>query len=176
MSDSAATSSRKPQTDEEAREAMQRFMTNYAAASSPNNFDNPFSRSVTVISATLQTDNTPASATCSFTIPATYGNNPNGKTVHGGAIATFFDNVTSMPMLAVRNWWDGWTGVSRNLNVTYLRPPMVGEKVIVESEVVHCGRRIATIKGVLKRERDGAVLAICQHDKARPEGKEFFKL
>lgn len=166
----------KPATNEEARDAMQRFITGYSKLSPHDNFDNAFNRCMRVTSATLETDTTSASATFHFTIPALYGNNPSGKTIHGGAVATFFDNTTSLPMLAVRKWWDGESGVTRNLNVSYFRPVLEREKMVLEAEVVQCGKRNATIKGVLRRDRDGVIVASCQHDKVRAESKEFFKL
>lgn len=43
-----------------------------------------------------------------------------------------------------------------------------GDAVVMEGEVLQIGKRMATIRGVLRREKDGAVLAICQHDKALP--------
>ena len=33
------------------------------------------------------------------------------------------------------------------------------------SEVVHAGKRLCTIKGVMKRKSDGAILTICEHGK-----------
>jgi hypothetical protein len=41
--------------------------------------------------------------------------------------------------------------------VTYIRPVPVGEIVLVESSVVHAGRRLCTITGVMKRESTGEV-------------------
>ena len=40
-----------------------------------------------------------------------------------------------------------------------------GEKILIESEVVHAGKRMASLKGVMKREGDSAVMAICEHGK-----------
>lgn len=58
-----------------------------------------------------------------------------------------------------------YAGVTRTLNVTYLKPVEAGEKVVVESEVVSAGKRLCVIKGALRRERNGEVLAICEHGK-----------
>jgi acyl-coenzyme A thioesterase PaaI-like protein len=55
--------------------------------------------------------------------------------------------------------------------VTYLRPIPEGEKVLVECEVVHAGKRLCSLKGTMKRESDGAVLAICEHGKVSIEPK-----
>ena len=168
--------SMQPQTNEEARALIERFFRAYYTASSSDNFDNALSRAVKCTAVSLETPTTPARATFVFNIPKTYGNNPNGTTVHGGAIAMFFDNTTSLVMLAVRKWWDGESGVTRTLSVTYFRPAQKGESVVIETEVVGYSKRNATIRGVLRRERDGAVLATCQHDKARQEGNQHFSM
>ncbi|CAK7234410.1 hypothetical protein SBRCBS47491_008939 [Sporothrix bragantina] len=56
-------------------------------------------------------------------------------------------------------------GVSRTLAVTYVRPaPCLGE-VLIECEQVHSGKRMASLRGVLRRRKDGAVLATCDHGK-----------
>jgi len=49
--------------------------------------------------------------------------------------------------------------------VTYIRPIPEGEKVEIVSEVVHAGKRLCTIKGEMRRQSDGAVLAVCEHGK-----------
>jgi len=58
-----------------------------------------------------------------------------------------------------------FAGVSRTLNVTYIKPIPAGEEVLVEGEVIHAGKRLCSIKGVMRRKTDGAVLAICEHGK-----------
>lgn len=86
--------------------------------------------------------------------------------LHGGAVALIFDICTStvIPPCARDGFWD--TGhVSRTLNCTYLRPVMVGEKIWIESEAVHLGKRLATLKGVIKN-KDGKVCYTCDHQKA----------
>jgi acyl-coenzyme A thioesterase 13 len=56
--------------------------------------------------------------------------------------------------------------VTRTLNVTFLRPAPEGTKVLIESEVVHAGKRLCALRGVMKREDNGAVIAVCEHGKA----------
>ena len=58
-----------------------------------------------------------------------------------------------------------YAGVTRTLNVTYLRPIAVGEEILIESTVVHAGKRLTTIHGVMKRKSDGAVMTTCEHGK-----------
>lgn len=66
--------------------------------------------------------------------------------------------------------WE-FAGVSRTLNVTYIRPVAAGVKVLIECEVVHAGKRLCSLKGVMKRENDGAVMATCEHGKVSIDPK-----
>jgi acyl-coenzyme A thioesterase 13 len=86
--------------------------------------------------------------------------------LHGGCISTIFDLCTTSALcpIAKPGFW-AFAGVSRTLNVTYIRPAPVGERVLVVSEVVHAGKMLCSLKGVMKRESDGAVIAICEHGK-----------
>lgn len=159
-----------PLTNDQARESMQAFLEYHANNISESNFDRAFYKSCTTRSAIVQdkAKNIPAQATFAFNIPATYTNQPKGSsklTTHGGAIATFFDMTTSLAIMACN--MEGWesTGVSRGLSVTYLRPPVEGEACLIEAEVIQIGRRLAVVRGVMKREADGVLLAVCDHQK-----------
>lgn len=55
-------------------------------------------------------------------------------------------------------------GVSRVLDVKYVRGLRIGEEVMVECEVVHVGRQSAAIRGVIRDSR-GRVCSTCEHDK-----------
>ncbi|KAI1506652.1 HotDog domain-containing protein [Biscogniauxia marginata] len=100
----------------------------------------------------------------------------NGVTgVHGGCTASLFDHCTSMvlPLISRPGFWK-FLGISRTLNVTYVRPMPVGEPVDVECEVVHAGRRLAALRGVARAaargaEGQGPVLAICEHGKVNTD-------
>ncbi|KUJ10270.1 Thioesterase/thiol ester dehydrase-isomerase [Mollisia scopiformis] len=86
--------------------------------------------------------------------------------LHGGCTSTIFDaaTTTALAPIAEPGFWV-YAGVSRTLNVTYIRPIPAGEAVLVESEVVHAGKRLCSLKGVMRRERDGAIMATCEHGK-----------
>lgn len=60
-------------------------------------------------------------------------------------------------------------GVSRALNVTYLRPAPEGEKVLIVCDVVAAGRQMASTKASMVRERDGVVLSTCLHEKVNTD-------
>lgn len=99
----------------------------------------------------------------SFTLPSAYAN-PFGN-LHGAAHALIYDNCTTLALAAISTpgfWMLG--GVSRVLDVKYVRGVAVGEKVTVECEVVHVGRQQAAIRGVLRDSR-GRVCSTCEHDK-----------
>lgn len=100
--------------------------------------------------------------------------------LHGGAQATIFDALTTLALQAVAEpekgqWLEGG-GVSRTLNVTYLRPAPIGEKILCECEIVHAGKRLCFLRGVMKRERDGAIISTCEHNKSIVERGNDWKL
>jgi hypothetical protein len=164
--------------DERARKRVESLVTRYNKVMLPTNFDLPFTKTIQVVSAMADTTpNSTAKATFFCQIPVEYINNPDsGRDIHEGAKAMFFDNTTSAALLASRRYWG--QGVTRNINVTYFRPPREGDRIIIEAEIVQIGERRATIQGVMKRRDDGGVLAMCLHEKINPEngGTRVFSL
>jgi acyl-coenzyme A thioesterase PaaI-like protein len=69
-----------------------------------------------------------------------------------------------LALIAKPGFWTRF-GVSRTLNVTYLRPVPNGEVVLVECEILDAGRRMCSLRGVMRRESDGKVLVVCEHGK-----------
>ncbi|KFY18582.1 hypothetical protein V493_08498 [Pseudogymnoascus sp. VKM F-4281 (FW-2241)] len=63
--------------------------------------------------------------------------------LHGGCASTIFDICTTTALVPISkpDFWS-FVGVSRTLNVTYLRPVPVGETVIIECDVVAIGKRL----------------------------------
>lgn len=86
--------------------------------------------------------------------------------LHGGCTATLFDYCTTLPLALINRpgYWQ-FMGVSRTLNVTYMRPVPAGEEVLLECEIVQVGKKLATLRGVMRRKKDKALLAICEHGK-----------
>jgi uncharacterized protein (TIGR00369 family) len=139
-----------------------------------------------------------ATATFGFTVTAPFCNRLGA--LHGGAAALIFDICTSCTLapIAYPGFWAA-AGVSRTLNVTYLRPAPRGTKCLIECEVVHAGKRLCErlglasavwlriwwltflvvlgmVRGIMKREEDGAVLCTAEHGKASIDPLQNSKL
>lgn len=96
------------------------------------------------------------------------------QNLHGGCAATLFDYCTTLPLALVNKvgFWQ-FMGVSRTLNVTYMRPAPAGEELLIECEIVQVGKKLATLRGVMRRKKDGQITALCEHGKVNvdPEVK-----
>ncbi|CAG9997528.1 unnamed protein product [Clonostachys byssicola] len=104
------------------------------------------------------------SITLSYTVQPEHCNQL--KNLHGGCASTLFDFSTSMAIVLVSrpDFWN-YLGVSRTLNVTYLRPVPSGTEVLVHNEIVQIGKKMTTLRGTMRRRSDGALLAVCEHGK-----------
>lgn len=69
---------------------------------------------------------------------------------HGGLIATLVDTVCFFPRPLLPS---GLLVTTANLNISYLRPAHVGDRLIARAELVHLGRRTASLTA---RVSDGA--------------------
>lgn len=69
-----------------------------------------------------------------------------------------------------------YLGVSRTLNVTYLRPIPCGSKILIECEIVNIGKKLCMLKGIMRRQEDNAVLATCEHGKFNIDPEESSKI
>ncbi|KAG9762620.1 hypothetical protein KCU73_g1824, partial [Aureobasidium melanogenum] len=125
-------------------------------------FSSNLYKGLRVVSVSTPTPTT-SLVTFKYTLPDYYSN-PLGN-LHGAAHALIYDNCTTLALAAVSSrgfWMLG--GVSRVLDVKYVRGLRVGEEVTVECEVVHVGRQSAAIRGVIRDGR-GRVCSTCEHDK-----------
>jgi uncharacterized protein (TIGR00369 family) len=96
--------------------------------------------------------------------------------MHGGCTATLFDFLTSLSlaMICKPGFWS-YYGVSRTLDTMYLRPVPCGETVLVECDITQAGQNLCALRGVIRRERDGTVLATCEHNKVNIDPPELRK-
>ncbi|KAI1084533.1 Thioesterase/thiol ester dehydrase-isomerase [Whalleya microplaca] len=96
------------------------------------------------------------------------------KNLHGGCTSTIFDSCTTMPLHFVSRpgYW-AFLGVSRTLNVTYLRPIPVGTTVNIKCDIVQVGRKLCTLRGEMRAVgedgKEGPVVAVCEHGKVNTD-------
>jgi acyl-CoA thioesterase len=74
------------------------------------------------------------------TVSELHGNYFGGA--HGGLIATLIDTTSFFPKPLLPS---GKSCTTTNLNVTYVRPAAVGDLLTARSELVHIGRRMASV-------------------------------
>ncbi|KAI2471551.1 HotDog domain-containing protein [Annulohypoxylon bovei var. microspora] len=109
------------------------------------------------------------SITFKFTVQPIHSNGLNN--LHGGCASTIFDACTTLPLhlISKPGFWQ-YTGVSRTLNVTYLRPVPVGTTVYIKCDILHAGRNLCALRGemraVTEDSREGLLLVVCEHGKA----------
>ncbi|KAB5513269.1 thioesterase family protein-like protein [Coniochaeta sp. 2T2.1] len=123
-------------------------------------------------SSSQQTDIPPApsilsSATFTLKITADYCN--LNQVMHGGAAGVIFDMMTTCALgpVARPGFWDFLGGVTRTLNISYLRAVPVGTNVYVHAHVYQVGKTLAYIKGYMTSEDGKTVYSTCEHHKAR---------
>jgi acyl-CoA thioesterase len=68
---------------------------------------------------------------------------------HGGLIATLVDTVSFFPRPLLPS---GKPCTTTNLNVTYVRPAVPGDVLTARSELVHMGRRMASLTVTVKNQ------------------------
>ncbi|KAF5605058.1 hypothetical protein FPCIR_625 [Fusarium pseudocircinatum] len=91
------------------------------------------------------------------------------QNLHGGCAATLFDWCTTLPLALVNKpgFWQHM-GVSRTLNVTYMRPVPVGTEVLIECSITQVGKKLASLHGSMRRKSDNLLLATAEHGKDEP--------
>ncbi|OKL57104.1 hypothetical protein UA08_07550 [Talaromyces atroroseus] len=117
----------------------------------------------------------PARATFRLYITPKMANFHNS--IHGGCTATVIDILSSMLVIgASQPGMFQVGGVSRNLNVTYLRPMRVGSEVRVICELVQMGKRLALVKTEIRSVDNDELCALGDHQKANTDSKPFGKI
>ncbi|KAF1851099.1 thioesterase family protein-like protein [Cucurbitaria berberidis CBS 394.84] len=69
--------------------------------------------------------------------------------MHGGAAGVIFDmsTTTALCPIARPGFWEFMAGVTRSLNISYLKAVPIGIKVRLNSKVVSVGKQMAMIRG-----------------------------
>lgn len=71
--------------------------------------------------------------------------------MHGGAAGVIFDMATTTALCPVAKpgYWEFMGGVTRSLNISYLKAVPINTKVRINSNVVSVGKQMAMIRGVM---------------------------
>ncbi|KUI53288.1 hypothetical protein VP1G_00794 [Cytospora mali] len=104
--------------------------------------------------------------------------NYNGV-MHGGAAGVIFDMLTTIALgpIARPGFWAFLGGVTRTLNLSYLKAVPIGTTVIVHAYAYQVGKRSAYIKGWMTSEHGKTTYAVCDHHKLYlPMLKEHLEL
>ncbi|ODH48324.1 hypothetical protein GX48_05525 [Paracoccidioides brasiliensis] len=100
--------------------------------------------------------------------------NLNGV-MHGGAYGVIFDMCTAISMnpIAREGYWEFLAGVTRSLNISYLKAVPIGTTIRIRANVVQHGRTMALISAVMESPDGKVVYATAEHHKvhvpAQPE-------
>ncbi|XP_021734737.1 acyl-coenzyme A thioesterase 13-like isoform X1 [Chenopodium quinoa] len=100
---------------------------------------------------------------CSFNVPQRLLNTAN--TLHGGAIASLVDLVGSAVVFTVGA---PSTGVSVEINVSYLDAALPDEEIEVEGKALRVGKSLAVISVELRKKASGKIIAQGRHTKYLP--------
>ncbi|RFU33396.1 hypothetical protein B7463_g2952, partial [Scytalidium lignicola] len=92
--------------------------------------------------------------------------NINGV-MHGGAAGVIFDMSTTSALgpLARKGFWDFLGGVTRTLNISYLKAVPIGTTVRLHSEVTQAGRTMAMIRGTMTSVDGKTIYCTAEHHK-----------
>ncbi|KAH8820556.1 HotDog domain-containing protein [Xylogone sp. PMI_703] len=92
--------------------------------------------------------------------------NINGV-MHGGAAGVIFDMATTTALgpIAKKGFWDFLGGVTRTLNISYLKAVPIGTTVRLRSEVTQAGRTMAMIRGIMTSFDGKTIYCTCEHHK-----------
>lgn len=109
-------------------------------------------------------------AVCEFTVERMHCN--AFGSMHGGAISTLFDQVTSLGIstISTPKFWL-FPGVTRTLNVTCILGIPMGTTVYVRTEVTSISKRMAVLKGELTDKEGKIIYATCEHGKVNIDDK-----
>ncbi|CDP18339.1 unnamed protein product [Coffea canephora] len=97
---------------------------------------------------------------CSMVVPSRLLN--TGTSLHGGATATLVDMVGSAVIYTVGS---PVTGVSVEINVSYLDGAYVGDEIEIEAKTLRVGKAIAVVSVELKNKKTGKIIAQGRHTK-----------
>ncbi|KAL9233402.1 hypothetical protein vseg_008411 [Gypsophila vaccaria] len=100
---------------------------------------------------------------CTFPVPPRLLNTAN--TLHGGAIASLVDLIGSAVIYTVGA---PSTGVSVEINVSYLDAAQLDEEIEIEGKALRIGKSIGVVSVELRKKASGKIIAQGRHTKYLP--------
>ncbi|ESQ36497.1 hypothetical protein EUTSA_v10008953mg [Eutrema salsugineum] len=105
----------------------------------------------------------PGRIVCSMKVPPHLLN--AGNFLHGGATATLVDLIGSA---AIYTTGATQTGVSVEINVSYLDAAFLDEEIEIESKTLRVGKAVAVVSVELRKKKTGKIIAQGRHTKYLP--------
>ncbi|CAA3002756.1 acyl-coenzyme A thioesterase 13 [Olea europaea subsp. europaea] len=102
----------------------------------------------------------PGRILCSLTVPDRLLN--SGNSLHGGATAALVDIVGSAVIFTMGA---PTTGVSVEINVSYLDAAYAGEEIEIESKALRVGKAFAVVSVEFRKKETGKIIAQGRHTK-----------
>ncbi|XP_057970200.1 uncharacterized protein LOC131159359 isoform X2 [Malania oleifera] len=102
----------------------------------------------------------PGRVVCSMKVPPRLLN--SGNSMHGGAIASLVDLAGSAAIFSVGA---PSSGVSVEINVSYLDAAYAGEEIEIEAKALRVGKAVAVVSVELRKKETGKVIAQGRHTK-----------
>ncbi|KAF1998939.1 thioesterase family protein-like protein [Amniculicola lignicola CBS 123094] len=87
--------------------------------------------------------------------------------MHGGAAGVIFDMATTTALcpIARPGYWEFMGGVTRTLNISYLRAVPINTNVRISSKVVSAGKQMAMIQGTMTSLDGQTIYCTAEHHK-----------
>ncbi|PVI07709.1 thioesterase family protein-like protein [Periconia macrospinosa] len=151
--------------DKKAMDAVEAMFERYRllAAQRPIHhidFDRHVMQSLRLVEATMD-----GSVTFDLFMSSSFSN--LNDVMHGGAAGVIFDMATTAALcpLARPGYWEFMGGVTRSLNISYLKAVPIGTQVRLSSQVVSVGKQMALIRGVMTTLDGSITYATADHHK-----------
>ncbi|RDX72805.1 Acyl-coenzyme A thioesterase 13, partial [Mucuna pruriens] len=103
----------------------------------------------------------PGRIVCSMNIPPRLLN--SGNSLHGGATATLVDLVGAAVIPSAG--YSSRSGVSVEINVSYLDAVYVHEEIEIDARVLRVGKAVAVVSVEFRKKKSGKVFAQGRHTK-----------
>ncbi|KAJ9663925.1 hypothetical protein H2201_005407 [Coniosporium apollinis] len=153
-------------TDQDARKkamAAVRAIYHRIAATRPSghlDFDHEVMKSVKLIDAGPE-----GSVVYELLITPSFSN--LNDVMHGGAAGVIFDMCTTTALcpLASPGFWEFMGGVTRTLNISYLKAVPIGTTVRINSVVMQAGKTMAMIRAEMTSVDGKVIYCTCEHHK-----------